>query len=699
MKRNICFFLSIILILTFVPFFSAAEADGGATETVAEVTTTTTTETTASSETTETTTTTAAPAIPPAPIINFDGRPTSAFVEVTITEAAPLNKGDTIQYRTDDTSWENYTKPLSIDVNCTIFAKVTLANGNESPISHAEITCIDKMPPTPPEILADNITWVNSFVDVSVVSGSDLESGVLRNEYRLGENGTWLEYSSPVKLTEAAVFYARTLDMAGNVSSMASKEINNFDVTPPDISAVKVYFTSDIPPVLAESGAFGKYYRCPITVTIDGAKDNQSGLAAYQYQFAESSAALKEDGWLEYNLDARPEIASDFCGYVYVRAVDHAGNISYSTVSEGVVLDAAPPVISEITLTPSSLTSGRVAATFSVTDNYWLESITYGEKNIGTYDPSITIFRNGEYTITASDKAGNIAKSTFTVSNIDSTPFSLLSVFEQLDENSFTPSSWKPAAESAEELKALLADSKDTKKIEHASEDLTAALEALVSRGDGTMALELIEKTKEYDKALYTESSWLHIDNSIEVIKACLDDPESTQADVDTARRTLEHAIAELQPLADFTAIDRLITQCETIDRNKYDPEKFEAFLAALEAAKALSRTDSSQEAVDSVYYTLLDSMNSMRIVVEPVKEMPVVGYVIMGLLVIFILTLLFILLKGKRHRNTEPLEDEYTDDYTKDYDDTPENEPHSTRPNIGDICFTDSEDDSDGNF
>lgn len=681
MKRNICLLLSLIFILTFIPAFSAAEANS-----------------TSASQNETTTAAEAAPTAPPAaqaaPIIAFDGRPTSTYVEVTITPAAPLGKDDIIQYRTDDTAWETYSKPLAIDINCTVFAKITFADGSESAISHAEIVCIDKMPPSPPEILADNITWVNSFVEVSVVSGSDLESGVQRNEYRLGEEGEWRQYTAPVKLTEPAVFYARTLDMAGNLSSMANMEIENFDITPPDISGVTVYFTSDIPPALADSGAFSKYYRSPVTITIDGAKDNQSGLAAYQYQLAESSSALTEDGWLEYNLEARPEITADFCGYVYVRASDHAGNLSYNTISEGVVLDTAPPVISEVTLTPSSLTSGRVTATFSVTDNYWLESISYGENLIGTYDPSITIFRNGEYTITAADKAGNVSKSTFTVSNIDSTPFSLLSVFEQLDENSFTPSSWKPAEEAAEVLRTLLADSKDTKKTANATEDLTSALEKLISRGDGTMALELIERVKEYDKSLYTESSWLHIDNAVEAINLCLEDPESTQADVDAARRSLEHSIDELQPLADFTAIDRLIAQCEALDKAKYDPVKLEAFTINLEAAKALSRTDSTQEVVDAVYNTLLDSMNAMRIVEEPVKEMPVVGYVIMGLLVIFILTLLFILLKGKRHRTDELLEDESEEEYDdNDYDDTDEVEYHSTRPSIGDIYFTDSDD------
>lgn len=686
MKRNICLLLSIIFILTFIPVFSAAEAEN--TTTAQSESTTTAADTTS----TESVPTTTAPAQQAAPIIAFDGRPTSTYVEVTVTPAAPLGSTDVIQYRTDDTAWENYSEPLKIDINCTVFAKITFADGSESAISHAEIVCIDKMPPSAPEILADNVTWVNSFVDVSVVSGSDLESGIQRNEYRLGEEGEWKQYTAPVKLTEPAVFYARTVDMAGNFSSMASMEINNFDITPPDISGITVYFTSDVPPALAESGAFSKYYRTPVTITIDGAKDSQSGLAAYYYQLADSSSALTDDGWLEYNLEARPEISADFCGYVYVRAVDHAGNTSYNTISEGVVLDTAPPVISNVTLTPSSLTSGRVTATFSVTDNYWLESISYGDNLIGTYDPSITIFRNGEYTITAADKAGNVAKSTFTVSNIDSTPFSLLSVFEQLDENSFTPSSWKPASEAAEELRTLLADSKDTKKIENATEDLTSALEKLISRGDGTMALELIEKVKEYDKSLYTESSWLHIDNAIDAIKLCLDNPESTQADVDAARRSLEHSIDELQLLADFTAIDRLIAQCESIDKNKYDPVKFEAFTVNLEAAKALSRTDSTQDAVDSVYNALLDSMNAMRIIEEPVKEMPVVGYVIMGLLVIFILTLIFILLKGRRHRTGELLREEYSEN-SDDYDDADEAEYHSSRPSIGDIYFTDSDD------
>lgn len=628
--------------------------------------------------------------LPAAPVVTFTDVPVPTYVEVLIGtgDTAALAEGDRIMYRIDEGEWTEYSGSLAIDINCVISAKVVLADGTESEVSSTEVGCIDKYPPEPPQIFADTVTWVNDFVDVSVVSGSDAESGVLRNEYRLGEEGQWIEYTAPVSVTSPIVFYARTIDRAGNASTLSSAEIYNFDTTAPDVGGLIVTFTSETAPVTADS-IFGQYYSGNVSFSIDGARDSQSGVAEYHYQLAGSSDTLSADGWIEYDPNEHPIIKGSFCGYVFVRAVDNAGNISAAAPSAAIVIDTEAPVVAGIRMNPVEITDGRVIVTFDITDNFWLDKVMVGDSYLGTYDPTFTAFRNGDYTLTAIDKAGNSTQVVFTISNIDSTPFSLLSLFEQLDEDSFTPSTWVGVAAAADELQRIITVETNPLLVQAAAERLVASMEGLVSRGDGTMSLELIDRVLEYDPAKYTSSSWQRVEIRIADIRLCLDDPESTQADVDTVRRALEQAVSELTMLGNFTSLDRLIAQCETIGGDRYDPVKYGVFTEVLAAAKALSRTDSSQRDVDTAYSALLQAMDALRLPEEePEPTLPVVGYVIIGLLVVFILTVLFIIFKSRPTGTDELPNEDSEDDFEDDFDES-QDEPVYT---IGDICFSDSD-------
>lgn len=618
---------------------------------------------------------------PAPPVVTYTDVPVSTYVEVRIgtADGSALPDDWSIWYRMDSTDWMEYTEPLAIDINGTLYAKTVNAELVESSVTSVEISCVDKQPPHSPIIMGDTLTWVNDFVDISVVSGTDAESGVLRNEYRLGEEGAWQEYTGAVRVTSPVVFYARTIDRAGNISSMASLDVNNFDLTAPDMTNAKVSFSSDIAPAASDS-SFAVHYRGSVTVSIDGAADTQSGLAGYQYQLAGSSDAISDDGWLDYDFNARPVISDTFCGYVCVRALDHAGNISAVFTSDSLVVDNESPVVQSISFSTTEITDSRVIVTFDITDNMWLDSVMVGGSYIGTYDPTFTVFRNGDYTVTAVDHAGNVTTAEFSVKNIDATPFSLLSVYEQLDEDSFTPSTWVNAAAAADELNRLLTVETNSEMVASATEKLTRAMETLVARGDGTMALELIDRVLEYDSSKYTESSWLQVSLRIADIRLCLDDPESTQADVDTARRALEQAVSQLALLGNFSSLDRLISQCESINADNYDPVRYEVFAAALEAAKTLSRTDSTQSDVDSAYTALLSAMDAMKPTDEPQEHsIPTVGYVIIGLLIVFTCTVLFIIFKSSSSGSTHSETDS-------------EPELYDVHPDIGDICFSDND-------
>jgi len=178
----------------------------------------------------------------------YDSAPTNKAVTVAVAvENATLAEGDVIRCRmfsgtasSSDTSaqWFNYTAPFEVPDNMTVQSQVIFADGTSSDIVSTVIDFIDKTAPIAPEIVSSNTEWTKESVTVTLSGGSDEQSGLLRLEYRLGAEGTWMEYTGPVSIPSPTAVYARTVDAAGNMSGASVLEISKFDLTPPDITAM-----------------------------------------------------------------------------------------------------------------------------------------------------------------------------------------------------------------------------------------------------------------------------------------------------------------------------------------------------------------------------------------------------------------------------------------------------------------------------
>ncbi|MBQ4312911.1 MAG: hypothetical protein IJC18_01755, partial [Clostridia bacterium] len=303
-----------------------------------------------------------------------------------------------------------------------------------------------------------------------------------------------------------------------------------------------------------------------------------------------------------------------------------------------------------------------------------------------------TAFRNGEYAVVATDKAGNTSKKTVTVSNINATPFNLLSMYASLSEKDFTPSTWAVAKAAASELQGLLTLGSADTLVDAAAEKLAASLEALVHRGDGTLTLELVERVLQNDPEQYTASSWERVLLCIDAIDEVLDDPECTQADIDAARHALEQAVSELRVRGDFTSLDRLIKQCERVNAADYDADIFLAFEEILEQAKDMSRIDSTQDDVNTMYRTLLDSYGALSKKEEKKGFSPTtLSFVVVGLLIIAAGTALFIVNKrSKQSAARDEAQDAYddADEYTDDFG----SHADTLAGSFGDFHFIDDE-------
>ncbi len=547
------------------------------------------------------------------PVIQFPAEPTNSAVTVTVTTADSLDENGKIYYCIAGGEWTEYTQPFVVTENTEISAKVVNGKGTQSPLASTTVECIDKTAPTAPTIIPATTAWTNKEQGITLVSGTDAESGYLRTEYKIGAEGTWIEYYGEFTVNTACTVYARTIDNAQNCSEEVSMSIANFDMTPPDISLLTVTFGNEKGALTYGTSNFSSFFTGSVTCSIDGAADSQSGVAYYEFQLVESGAYISEAGWNRYDTNNKPVFDRDFIGNVYARAVDNAGNVSKEIPSAGVVLDSTPPVIGEITKSTSAITDENITVSFSVTDNISILNVTVNGEYVGIYAPTFTVFRNGEYVIVAKDKAGNESTATVVINNIQTTPFNILKIARSLREEEYTPSSWINMQKYAAELDNLISIQSDETIINSASEQLTAALEALVRKGDRTYANELLERIKTVDRTVYTDTSWSYVEQAIAALETVIADDESAQQHIDEAQAVLESAMKNLVLIANFTSLDRIIGTVEAIDPTPYPQDRYDLLMSKVDEAKALVRTDTDQQTADRYYSEILTLMGELN--------------------------------------------------------------------------------------
>ncbi|MCM1385435.1 MAG: leucine-rich repeat domain-containing protein [Lachnoclostridium sp.] len=159
---------------------------------------------------------------------------------------------------------------------------------------------------------------------------------------------------------------------------------------------------------------FGLFFKETKQITIT-AEDTGSGVKQISYHIADSGMteaavkALGADAWTEGDSFS---IDPDRKCVIYAKLTDNAGNVAYLS-SNGLVFDAAPPVI-------SGVTDGQAYSeprTVTVTDALsGVESVTVNGVEVTLTDNQFALgTAEGEQTIAATDKAGNTAAVTVTV--------------------------------------------------------------------------------------------------------------------------------------------------------------------------------------------------------------------------------------------------------------------------------------------
>jgi chitodextrinase len=86
---------------------------------------------------------------------------------------------------------------------------------------------IDHTAPGAPVIETSAVQPTSNAVTFSLAGGTDLESGVLVSQYKLGAFGAWTDYSGTVTISAegTTIIYARTIDHVGNISAETSTAV------------------------------------------------------------------------------------------------------------------------------------------------------------------------------------------------------------------------------------------------------------------------------------------------------------------------------------------------------------------------------------------------------------------------------------------------------------------------------------------
>jgi type II secretory pathway pseudopilin PulG len=247
--------------------------------------------------------------------------PTNGNVDVTITYSE-----DTIikEYSFDSATWQTYTSPVTVtDKGITVYARGKDNAGNETGVSTLTVNNIDKTAPTVVYGLngSSAIQSASTTVTVNDTDGSGINVVTLEYVWDTQNTATpssgWTAFTNGQALTKAGVtgtyyLWIKATDNAGNT---AVSKTNGFvtDNTPPTV-AYGTNVESD--PVQVST---------TITASDVGSGINASSL---QYIWDTQNVTVPVAGWTLFVNGATVTKTGDGTYYLWVKAVDNAGNIT-----------------------------------------------------------------------------------------------------------------------------------------------------------------------------------------------------------------------------------------------------------------------------------------------------------------------------------------------------------------------------------
>ena len=309
---------------------------------------------------------------------------------VTLSASAEDNASGikAVAYTLDGEQWI-IGESVTLSENGIVIFRVTDNAGN---VSTQEITVdrIDKIAPAISDVTADITTVTKTDVRVTATFADDVE--LASKQYKI-DNGEWQNYTDGVTMSANGTVYFKAVDTAGN-EALEKYEVTNIDKVAPEL--IRLERTPDGP----TNG--------DVTVTIQFKDDRR--LASVEY-------SLDEANWSA----SSGSVTITQNQTVYFRAFDAAGNecrAEYKVTN----IDRTPPDLPVISASTTTATNQPVMLTAvfagdSIHNEYSLDGDTWN-----TYQSGVVVAENQTVYFRSFDAAGNMAKTQYTVMNIDSIP-------------------------------------------------------------------------------------------------------------------------------------------------------------------------------------------------------------------------------------------------------------------------------------
>ena len=179
-----------------------------------------------------------------------------------------------------------------------------------------------------------------------------------------------------------------------------------------------------------------------------------------------------------------------------------------------------------------------------------------------------------------------------------------------LTESAYTSSSWAEVARKLAAAQTVLnrTDASQT-EIDAAANALTAAVNALVYRGDKSELNALIAEVEALNEEDYTPATWAGLAEKLAAAKTVAGNADAVQSEIDAAKEALAAARDALLARADKTALNERIAEAEALDENGYTEESWAKLAEALAAAKTVAEdANAAQDAVDAAAAALADA-------------------------------------------------------------------------------------------
>ena len=187
------------------------------------------------------------------------------------------------------------------------------------------------------------------------------------------------------------------------------------------------------------------------------------------------------------------------------------------------------------------------------------------------------------------------------------------------NEDQYMDTNWQMLLDALEKAEAVSADPDALQyEVDAAYAALLEAIEAQQLRCDKSMLELLIDRAngmvEKADK--YVETNWQMLLDALEKAQTVYDDPNATQAEVETACDELLEAIMAQRFKADKSILDDLINQAENMNLDGYPAEAVATFRTALANAQAVMADNSlsvdDQKTVNDAVAALTAAMDGL---------------------------------------------------------------------------------------